>query len=416
MRHAHRFAPLAAAAVLFSACDDSAGPVGPASDTEFPAIEIVSGNEQVGLAGQPLPAPLRVRVTDARGEPLVARTMGFSVRMGGGTIVPIRVLTDEDGIAEARWILGADGPQQVTVQLVPGITALFLAGITSPSQEDVVIVEGIDSDTGVLIDGESWLGPANDLAYGSAGPVVAAGDWRGVNADRNEVVVFSRRGPPRLLRDVVWTPEPDTLRVASPEPVDVPVTFWLVTAPFDERRAQVRERVNEATGIFLNQGVGVGIDAEYRDASAVTADVALDFTCDGRQALESAVGRVEGRINVYVVPRVDGSTLGATTCTVGADFIALARNTDRPVLAHQLGHTFGLDHPSGFQTSYDGNLMRPWSGGTDLTEGQVFRIHFDPRSRLNASYALHDPSILRACDPDDFTDACPYLGLEILPD
>lgn len=418
MSRAHRTSWMVAAAVLVSGCGDHPpDPVAPpdGEGAVLPEIEILSGDNQVGLAGQPLPAPLRIRVTDGRGNASAARSIGFSVRTGGGRAVPVRAMTDGDGIGEARWILGLeDGPQQVSAQTDPGVTAIFVAGITAPSQQDVVVVEGARSGAGVQIDGESWIGPVNDFVYASEGPLVAAGDWRDSGPGRNEVVVFRRRGPPRLLRDVGWTPEPDTLRVAAVEPIDLPVTFWLVAGPFDQTRTAVQERVDEATGIFLNQGVGLRIVPEFQDASAVTDSVALAFTCDGREALQAAVGRLDGRINAYVVPTVDGASFRATVCTIDSDFIALGRATSRPTLAHELGHNFGLHHTEGFQGPFEYNLMSRSAGGTDLTEGQAFRVHFDRASAVNTIYGVHDPSIPRRCGPGDFTEECPFQGLDLL--
>ncbi|HXV12572.1 MAG TPA: Ig-like domain-containing protein, partial [Candidatus Krumholzibacteria bacterium] len=84
----------------------------------------VSGNDQDGVAGETLPAPLRVRVTTSMPD----RDMGgipvrFAVATGGGSIVtsggPVTqavVATDDDGFAQIFWKLGpALGPQTLGV-------------------------------------------------------------------------------------------------------------------------------------------------------------------------------------------------------------------------------------------------------------------------------------------------------------
>jgi hypothetical protein len=131
-RLAVRFAVLAAAIVgagcgdLLQEPDTGIGPV-PVH------IEAVAGDDQVGMAGAALAQPLRVRLLDGAGEPLVGLWIRWTATAGSGTIEPPNAFSDANGIAEATWTLGtAAGPQQVQV-LVSGATPMtFEATATAP--------------------------------------------------------------------------------------------------------------------------------------------------------------------------------------------------------------------------------------------------------------------------------------------
>src|SRR5687767_6351442 len=96
---------LAATALLlaFAACDSPNGPAraGPAA-----VLEIVSGDAQEATVGEPLPQPLVVRVTDASGRPVADQLLNFRVVSGDGSVAAGASFTNEEGVAQERWILG----------------------------------------------------------------------------------------------------------------------------------------------------------------------------------------------------------------------------------------------------------------------------------------------------------------------
>jgi hypothetical protein len=74
------------------------------------SLENLAGDNQIGTAGQTLPLPFKIRVTDAVANPIENFTARFSVVSGNGTINgknEINVLTDGNGIAEAFFSLGS---------------------------------------------------------------------------------------------------------------------------------------------------------------------------------------------------------------------------------------------------------------------------------------------------------------------
>ncbi len=75
-------------------------------------LEEVSGDAQVGAPGAPLAQPLRVRVVNFDEEPAPRLWVQWSVLSGSGDVEPRNSFSDENGIAEATWTLGASGGLQ----------------------------------------------------------------------------------------------------------------------------------------------------------------------------------------------------------------------------------------------------------------------------------------------------------------
>ncbi len=111
--------PLTGSALaLLAACggDDLVLP----DQTEPARIAIVSGTNQAGSVWTMLAEPLVVRVTDSRDRPVGNREVVFQVLVGeGGSVTPDTALTDSDGRASVRWILGeSEGTQRVEAKVV----------------------------------------------------------------------------------------------------------------------------------------------------------------------------------------------------------------------------------------------------------------------------------------------------------
>ena len=72
------------------------------------AIRVVEGDGQRGSVGEPLAAPVVVRVTDERGEPVDGATVEFALTSAGAGagITPATALTGADRRAEAHVHLG----------------------------------------------------------------------------------------------------------------------------------------------------------------------------------------------------------------------------------------------------------------------------------------------------------------------
>ena len=93
------------------------------SDFQFalPAtIELVTGDDQVALAGSTLPTDPTVLVKDFLGNPVANATVHFSA-LGGSSAAPTSVLTGPSGTASVDWTLGPAGDLSQDVMLAYGV-------------------------------------------------------------------------------------------------------------------------------------------------------------------------------------------------------------------------------------------------------------------------------------------------------
>ena len=98
-------------------------------------VTIVNGNGQQGMAGSMLGDTLVVRITDSESRPVVSRSIVFN--SSSGSVQPSTVMTNGEGKAVFRWVLGPTAGEQTldaglgsASQLSPKVTfvATALAG------------------------------------------------------------------------------------------------------------------------------------------------------------------------------------------------------------------------------------------------------------------------------------------------
>ena len=133
----------AAASALMTGCG-SDGLTLP-DQTEPAAIEVISGTNQAGSVGSMLAEPLVVRVTDLQGRPVAERKVAFVVTGSDGDVAPDTAMTDADGRATARWVLGrTQGMQHVEARVVSGtpLVAPFVASANVGQAARVVLLRG----------------------------------------------------------------------------------------------------------------------------------------------------------------------------------------------------------------------------------------------------------------------------------
>ena len=114
-------------------------------------LEIVSGNNQPGTPGQPLPYPLKVVVKDNLGNPLAAVPVHFQVTGGGGSINPESIATGTEGMAETIWTPGFDPGDQIvkaTIRNANGETIADTIFILSDPYS-IAILSGNDQTGGL---------------------------------------------------------------------------------------------------------------------------------------------------------------------------------------------------------------------------------------------------------------------------
>lgn len=141
-----------AALPLFSSCDKS--PTAPRQQQAGPPaqLEKVSGDQQQGVVGTRLAAPLVVRITDANGRPVAGQIVNFRVVSGGGTVFAGAASTNADGVAQELWTLGTStalaDSQRVEVRAVdnstgqPLVFAVFRATALPGAPATLAVAQG----------------------------------------------------------------------------------------------------------------------------------------------------------------------------------------------------------------------------------------------------------------------------------
>ncbi|NDJ24006.1 DUF4082 domain-containing protein [Nostoc sp. B(2019)] len=96
----------------------------------LPTITKVSGGNQTGAAGTPLPNPLVVEVKDSAGNPQSGVTVNFAVTSGGGSISPASAVTNTSGQASTSLTLGASPGATSPVTNSVSATASGIGSVT----------------------------------------------------------------------------------------------------------------------------------------------------------------------------------------------------------------------------------------------------------------------------------------------
>jgi hypothetical protein len=95
----------------------------PPGGGENVAMTKLQGDEQIGTVGEPLPTPLVVQVLTPRSQPAAGRKVVFDLTgdPAAGEVDPDTAITNDEGQAAARWVLGtAPGAHVVVARLVGG--------------------------------------------------------------------------------------------------------------------------------------------------------------------------------------------------------------------------------------------------------------------------------------------------------
>ena len=183
--------------------DGPSGPSGPA------VASLIAGDGQSALPGAVLPAPLVVKVADARGTPWPGRSVTFVVTSGGGRMATSSVITGADGTARDHWTLGTSTletqsveirlaePKTGATQTVGTVTARFVVGppasvvllrgagqaaVAGEALPDSIAVRVLDAN-GVPVPGAT-VAFAAAVGGGSVAPATAQTDVLGRAATR----------------------------------------------------------------------------------------------------------------------------------------------------------------------------------------------------------------------------------------
>jgi hypothetical protein len=129
------------------------GSESPAESASPVDIDIIQGNRQSGTPGSILGDSILVRVTDSAGTAVPGRQVEFVSPAPGASVTPQIGVTDADGIAGARWVLGFPSGTQVVVARVlengapSGLQATFEASVDPDEAARIELLSG-DDQTG----------------------------------------------------------------------------------------------------------------------------------------------------------------------------------------------------------------------------------------------------------------------------
>jgi hypothetical protein len=306
-------------------------------------------------------------------------------------------------------------------------TFLVLAAAAGLSGCDTVRVSNAFSTTGLLVDGAtSGAAIVNDRRRTRDGDgVVSVNVGRlSLSSGRNETIAFGmNRAPVRAA--TAWSRSRDTFDLRLGDPIAIGVTNWIVQGPFDAQRTHAFTSCLQTLGIWFWERTGFLLNnCDMRDATRdpdITNAILNSVGGDNRNwnDFSTLIGFDAGRINIYWINTVEGATT-----TGWSDFggrIVMGRNTGFELLVHEIGHGFSLFHPvaCGGSTALwdDTNIMAPCSATREFaTEGQIFRMHFNPGSSVNALYGARPGAPTEDCQNAGETAACPAVERRLWDD
>ena len=133
-----RLVLVAAAASPLAGC---AGDKATEPDSAPSSLIVVQGTNQAVQGGKELPNAIVLRVLTSDGKPVEKVPIGFTVATGGGSVTPGSVLTDANGEARTKWVLGPTTPEQTLRAEVAGIDPVTIAA-TAIVPTDIIIAQG----------------------------------------------------------------------------------------------------------------------------------------------------------------------------------------------------------------------------------------------------------------------------------
>ena len=349
------------------------------SETAPATIAKIDGDNQTGSAGTPLADSLVVKVVDRRGEPVPNLRVAFTpdTDAPGAVVSPSEATTGPDGMARARWVLGATSGTQAVIARVVGAAGLevrFEASVGSGDAESIGALSG-DGQTGAV--GTALAGPLVVLITDGFGNPVAdvQVEWDAhdgsVDPTSSSTGADGRASTSWVLGSSTGT---QTATASSDGLVGSPVTFTSTAVPGsaeglvrisgNEQSARIGEELDEPLVVRLvdGQGNGVGGRAVAWVVGAGGGSVPSTTTTTG--------GDGEAQTRWTLGPTPGTNTLSAVVSGVGVVvFTATATNggSSPSRLAFQL-------QPS--DTQRDKNFIPPVEivvldqDGERVTEGQ----------------------------------------------
>lgn len=224
-------------------------------------------------------------------------------------------------------------------------------------------------------------------------PTVINVDTHCISGAKDEIIAFTTGHPP-TISDVIWTSDQDLVDLKFQKPYKLPMHVWLVSGDLGAQRINALLAGLSTTEIWHRERQGFVIES-YPIDDAPDNNL-TDFDCS--KATEIVHNRRQANaINIYYVDRVinpndqyldtQGIHCGAAGFPAYKDVVVVGSGTSPALLAHELGHAFGLGHVKVYpELSSSFNIMHEESNlRRYLTEGQTFRALTHPESAIQDS-------------------------------
>lgn len=305
---------------------------------DAPANVAATGNEQIGIAGEPVPVAPAVTVTDQFGNPVQGVDVTFEVTAGGGSVTDDQQITNADGVATVgSWILGTSialEHQLVATADAPGldpVTFTATAGAAAPANIEPVAGDAQAATVATMVavspsvrvsdqyDNPVAGVPVTFAATVGAGTVMGGsqatdtdgvatvGGWTlGTTAGPNQLSATVADGPLVVTFSATGTADvPTSLTVTAGDGQTATVATTLPVSPAVVVQDQYGNEVPDVTVTFAVASGNGSLTGEVQvtggDGVAVVGSWTLG-TPAGTQTLEVSVGQ----------PGVDPVTVSAT--------------------------------------------------------------------------------------------------------
>lgn len=174
-------------------------------------LEVLRGDGQAGTVGEPLPAPVVVRVATDAGDPMAGRKVAF-VAPGGATEAfdPDTAVTDSKGEALTHWVLGTQpgtyvGEARIVAEGDTAVKTVSFQADARAGDPDTVRATGPTSQPGRR--GQALAEPLSVAVVDRFGnPVEGVEvDWRISNGDDGELTPEVAPTGVDGISSVTWT-------------------------------------------------------------------------------------------------------------------------------------------------------------------------------------------------------------------
>jgi hypothetical protein len=229
------------------------------------SLTLTGGGAQAGAPGQPLAAPVAVRVTDRGGRPLANRQVIFTVTPGADAD-PRLACTDADGYARTTWTLGPQLGAQSLRATGTGGTLAVTANAHRGSGARIGLVKRLGDEqtaaAGALLGATVHALVVRDDGSLVPGAVVTFTAGSGGRVDRASV-----RAGGNGIAQVRWTLGPvggvQTLTASTPGAA--PVTYTATATGGAEQRKPPATLQVMPDSVVLDAGASATLTAVIRD-------------------------------------------------------------------------------------------------------------------------------------------------------